>query len=335
LNGPLTSAKILAAMPSAIDDLLSRPIPEKLWHYTSIEGFEGIVTSKTVFATDLRFLNDREEFVHTRAVAKKIVDGTPEFDASGFRNRYYVDKAVSIAFDTGPLTNLEVFVASFSAAEDQLGQWRGYSHGSSGVSLAFDLKSFRPPVHGGSLVTFAPCVYDSVKKEELMLEAIRHFKDEALGYREKAFHEACELNPENSTLDKEKVVTEFLAANPMRRGSDQFLLDAIIKTRVDCLQIAALLKNAAFEEENEWRLVLPVLLDHSTTLKNPPKFRVGKTTLIPYIAHPFPTAAALPIVDVILGPGSDENSIFAAQRFLKSHGIDLTPRLSKVPYRAS
>ena len=86
--------------------------------------------------------------------------------------------------------------------------------------------------------------------------------------------------------------------------------------------------------KNEWRLVLPILLDQTTPLKNPPKFRVGKTTLIPYIAHPF-AAATLPIVDVILGPGSDENSIFAAQRFLKSHDINLTPRLSKVPYRSA
>jgi hypothetical protein len=33
-----------------IDELLDTPIPKKLWHYTSTEGFYGIVTSGTFFA---------------------------------------------------------------------------------------------------------------------------------------------------------------------------------------------------------------------------------------------------------------------------------------------
>ena len=70
------------------------------------------------------------------------------------------------------------------------------------------------------------------------------------------------------------------------------------------------------------------------------RFRVEKTTLVPYVAHPFSwddtvAAESLPLVDIILGPGSDENSVFAAQKFLNSQGLRLKPRLSKVPYRAS
>lgn len=196
-------------------------------------------------------------------------------------------------------------------------------------------KSYRPPADSGTLALFAPCVYDPVQKEELLLDPLRHFQEEVTRYRERIFKEACERNPENLTLNRERVVKEFLDANPTRRASVEVFQAAVTDTRVDCLRIAPLLKNSAFVEENEWRLVLPILLDCPTMLNNPPQFRVGKTTLIPYIAHPFPVAAPLPIVDIILGPGSDENSVFAAQRFLKSHGLDLTPRLSKVPYRAS
>jgi len=39
-----------------IGELLNTPIPEKLWHYTSVKGFYGIVTSKSIFATEARFL---------------------------------------------------------------------------------------------------------------------------------------------------------------------------------------------------------------------------------------------------------------------------------------
>ena len=323
-------------MSNPVDELLNRPIPEKLWHYTSIQGFQGILASKSMWATDLRFLNDREEFVHTRNIANKIVAATPELDANGFLNREFLAKAVTLAFDSGPLANSQVFVASFSAAEDQLGQWRGYSYGSSGVSLAFDLKVFRPPASIGTLVSFAPCVYDPVQKEQLVLHALHHFKEEVGGYREKAFKAACDLNPEKLTSkDKEQVVKEFLEANPSKKAPIENFQAAVLNTRIDCLRIAALLKDSSFVEESEWRLVLPTLMDRTTPMNNPPRFRVGKTTLIPYIAHPFSATGPLPLVDIILGPGSDENSVFAAERFLKSHDLNLKPRLSKVPYRAS
>jgi hypothetical protein len=333
---PRPSVRILSAMSNPIDELLNRPIPEKLWHYTSIHGFQGIVAGKSMWATDLRFLNDREEFIHARNIAEKIAAATPEMDANGFLNREYLAKAVMLAFDSGPLANSQVFVASFSAAEDQLGQWRGYSRGSSGVSLAFDLKTFRPPADVGTLVSFAPCVYDPSEKEELVLHALHHFKEEVHGYRERAFKAACDLNPENLTsINKELVVKEFLEANPNKKEGSERFQAAVVKTRIDCLRIAALLKHSSFEEESEWRLVLPTLMDQPTPMSNPPRFRVEKTTLIPYIAHPFSATGPLPLVDIILGPGSDENSAFAAQRFLKSQGLNLKPRLSKVPYRAS
>src|SRR5271165_3317593 len=169
-------------MSNPISELLNRPIPDKLWHYTSIQGFQAIVASKSVWATDLRFLNDREEFIHAQNIAEKMVAETPELDSDGFLNRRFLAMAVNLAFRSGPLANSQVFVASFSAAEDQLGQWRGYSHGSIGVSLGFDLRPLRPPIDADTLVSFAPCVYDSDEKEALVSHALHHFKEEVGGY---------------------------------------------------------------------------------------------------------------------------------------------------------
>jgi hypothetical protein len=322
-------------MSSPIAELLNTPIPKKLWHYTSILGFREIVSNKSIFATDVRFLNDREEFIHARKIVSEVLAQTPELDEGGFLNKEFLAKAVMLGFDSGPLANTQVFVACFSAAEDQLGQWRGYSQASSGVSLGFDLRAFRPPANSDTLVSFAPCVYDTTKKEKLLLDALHHVKDEIAGYRERMFRLACELDPHKRTSsNRETVVKEFLDAHPELRAPVEEFQVAVVKTRVDCMRIAALLKNSAFEEENEWRLVLPTLLKPQTPMKNPPQFRVAKTTLVPYIAHPF-SAVPLPLVDVILGPGSDENALFAAQRFLKSQGLEIEPRLSKVPYRAS
>jgi hypothetical protein len=323
-------------MPDRILELLNTPIPHKLWHYTSVQGFQQIVASKSIWATDLRFLNDREEFVHTRRVADEIIAGSPELDSDGFVNRNFLERGVKLAFDSGPLTSSQIFVASFSASEDQLGQWRGYSHGSVGVSLAFDLRTIRPAAELGSLVSFAPCVYGTDDKRELVLDALNHFMDEVTSGRVKAFKAACELNPEMRTAEsKEQVVLEYFRDHPEEKPLLQEFAAATLKTRVDLMRIVALLKDRSFAEENEWRLVLPTLINEQTPAKNPPQFRVGKTTLIPYIAHPFSPPNPLPLVDIVLGPGADENSVFAAERFLKSQGLNLKARLSKVPYRAA
>src|SRR5258708_26283674 len=127
-----------------IVSLLNEQIPQKLWHYTSIQGFQGIVKSRRIFATDVRFLNDREEFTDGHDLAKEIVRETPEVASNGLTSRKFLGDAVDLAFNTGPLhsSRLQVYVASFTAAEDLLSQWRGYSYGSSGMSLAFDLRAF-------------------------------------------------------------------------------------------------------------------------------------------------------------------------------------------------
>ena len=147
-------------MSSPLLELLSAPIPEKLWHYTSVDAFLKIVGSKNIRATDVRFMNDREEFIHAREVVDRIVEKTPERDADGFPDREFFARAVDLGFRV----DAEIFVACFTAAEDQLGQWRGYSQGSAGVSLGFDLRGIRPATESGSMVCFAPCVYDPVQE---------------------------------------------------------------------------------------------------------------------------------------------------------------------------
>ena len=185
---------------------------------------------------------------------------------------------------------------------------------------------------------FAPCIYTELEKSELISAALHNFKEEVVGYHTRIFEAACKIEPDKAALDKDAVVKEYLKKNPTAKAPQKDLEDAVTRTRVDCLRTSALLKSSAFVEECEWRLVLPVPLDKPpSSMSNPPQFRVGRNTLIPFIAHPIDkhSNSHVPLVDVILGPGSDENSLFAAERFLKSQGLDVIPRLSKVPYRPS
>jgi hypothetical protein len=57
----------------AVLNLITSPIPGILWHYTDFEGFKGIVESKSIYATNLKYLNDKEEFEHGYSLAKQLL----------------------------------------------------------------------------------------------------------------------------------------------------------------------------------------------------------------------------------------------------------------------
>jgi hypothetical protein len=43
-----------------VNEHVGKPIPETLWHYTWLARFQGIVTSKAIWATEYRLLRKRE-----------------------------------------------------------------------------------------------------------------------------------------------------------------------------------------------------------------------------------------------------------------------------------
>lgn len=313
-----------------LSDWLNRPLPAKLWHYTSTQGFLGIIKSKAIFATDSRFLNDHEETVHAYRVARELTQKiSPKGRTKPLRQmRDVIDKAI-VESELLDGEMIRFFVVSFSEAEDQLSQWRGYSHGSSGVSLAFDLSKIKEEFDGAIL---APCAYAQNDKEVLMESALKNLVAEYKKFRritEQLMGETP-YEPRKSSIEKysDRIIDKALQQSMptfIHRGEES--LKKIV-------QIAALLKNEEFREEREWRLIIPT---------NTPKqdwidkvdFRANGTSLIPYMKADLCRGSGdrLPLVDVILGPGSDDNGRLGSQLFLETQGISLEPKSSKVPYK--
>ena len=158
-------------------ELISSPVPDRLWHYTDLEGFRGIVGSKRIYATNIKYLNDREESKHALALAKRLLleNLPPEADAPLVRQ--LVVGEFDRVFERGALSpeNLTLFTASFTANGDLLSQWRGYSAGSAGVSLGFDFRGVREITAPSSPLIFAPCVYKDDDKERLLRLSIAPF----------------------------------------------------------------------------------------------------------------------------------------------------------------
>ena len=297
-------------MPAQIEDpirqLITSTIPERLWHYTDIEGFHGIVTSQKMRATDIRFLNDKEEAKHAVALAKRLL-----FEIIPSETTLAVRKLVMETYESfverGSLSPriLQLFTASFTLNGDQLSQWRGYSRASAGVSLGFDLRTVRAFAKN---MIFAPCVYRDEDKQRLLRYAIVSFVESVL-----------KLAEQTESYRKED------------------LTKIKIDIGIQLLNLVALLKHSAFEEEQEWRIVFP----YFTNVHKPSslQFRLRPSTLVPFIEYPLSwvvnDAISFNLKEVILGPGFEsETGSDAMRAFLSEigHG-NITIRESRIPYR--
>jgi hypothetical protein len=105
-----------------------------LFHYTSQVGLEGILRAKSIWATNIRYLNDAAEFRHTAGLLKTHTD------------RATIDEHCNLLLDTlyhdvfgvwwTEFTPLSIYVASFSTHADRLSQWRAYAP-SGGYCIGF------------------------------------------------------------------------------------------------------------------------------------------------------------------------------------------------------
>jgi len=327
----------------AIRELVNRPIPDVLWHYTSLSGLLGIVENKSLWATDIRFLNDREEYLH----ALNLIDNAAK-EISNESVKSLLLGVIHEACESGALspTHMQVFVISFSAAKDLLSQWRAYTEALKGISLGFNLTTIRPPEDIGSMVTFAPCVYKAEEKLSLIRSVMNHLLEETAQIdadNDRRIKEAIAsvhkeaINSVDKTADTEKIrqIRDALIAE-VHADVGQRLNQAAQATVRDLARIMPLLKHASFEEECEWRLVLPLHPEKVPT-NTRRMFRIGHSSLVPYLewkTNGDDSPARL--THVLVGPNPDiERAQEAVKSLLLSNELkNVVIDKSDIPFRS-
>src|ERR1700730_12689181 len=116
--------------------IFSAEPPNHVYHYTTIDGLVGICTSRTIWATNLLYMNDASEYVY----ASKVVE---EF------TRIYAEKNPGFeryqwAYQQNPLElDLHVYAACFCEEGDLLSQWRSYARQATGYAIEFSWAKLR------------------------------------------------------------------------------------------------------------------------------------------------------------------------------------------------
>jgi hypothetical protein len=288
-----------------ITEKLYSDIPqETLYHYTTFAGLMGIVEKGVLWASDIRYMNDSAEMKHTvdligLEVAKRI--------GGGQSNQKLLSQFLDWVSNRIAKGHM-LFGASFRSNGNLLSQWRGYSSVGKGVSIGFNPNYILTCARGQSF-QLGKCIYDASEQEPLIEQVVN--------------------------------AVETLAANQgentdeSRRHPSQSYYDVFEVIESDLLRIAAILKHPSFKEEEEWRIVSPVLSDY---VMSPVLFREGTSMLVPYLEIRLSPGHDVPIglEHVFLGPTPNINlSMNSLTMFLSKKGVKVKEGITycQIPYR--
>lgn len=282
-----------------------------LAHYTNLSGMVGIVESGGFWLSDIRFLNDAEEFDNGRRLAQELI----EVLVKRTRHKPFAGVLGAALELLGKPLQEPYYVASFSHDSDSLEQWRAYSAGADGVALVFENEfPAKGLTHFAALPVLRPtmAIYDDVKKRRVLLNTISRF---AIEYRKDI------LAGENSFMSSSDIWPEHLVG----ALSHNFLT----------------FKHPAFRAESEIRVVA-----HASQVKSfgGVKHRVSGGRIVPYLTsaalydEAFINAGGskqLPLREIVVGPiAKQEVTIESIKVFLANSGYNsVSVRPSNVPYR--
>ena len=262
-----------------------------LYHYTSIESMIAILRSRKIRLSSASTMNDTSE-------GEWLLDRLNELDIRrriDGRERSLDEETtramlLRLAFREGAP---QAYLASFSEKGDLLSQWRAYARDGEGVAIGFDPNDGRLPV----------------------VDAPPHTNvGPAL---------ACTLNRVTYGSAELVAAHDGLIQAALPGGVNP---EGFFALQVQLSGLRWLVKNPAFQEEHEWRIVnLPLQFDGDVGGGNsligalgPRGYRQAGSQLVSFYEMPYESTA---VTDLVLGPGC---SIHDHELALLLHDCDLT-----------
>lgn len=304
--------ELTAAEVTAEADELRGVRGDVLYHYTSADGLLGIIQTREIWATNVLYLNDSSELSDGAESLTSELDSTP---LSAWADDDFASMALSSYSKDAPVDH---FVVSFCENGNLLSQWRGYGASSTGYSIGFRASALFSAANRTENNSPGECAFRKVKygphqKREMMRKRIA-IVNEILKPL------AGELEP---TDDKEQ-------------DRKDLLLNRIAASFHPTL---TLMKNDAFQEEKEWRLVRTLPRPDDSMLDGRVKVRSIRGKLAPYIPVSWPATTVLglqAVKEIYCGPSASAELEEKAVRDLLSGQDCCRTRVipSGIPLRA-
>jgi hypothetical protein len=293
----------------------------ELYHYTDLNGLIGIVTNQSLFASDIRFLNDSTEFDYGINLSKEIISSL-----SNAGNKAIIDNLLDKLDTHFPE---DKYVTCFSSDGDLLQQWRSYAKDGKGVSVGFTFHerhyNLEPDIKSTRIIYNQTDQRDII--ENCVLGTIEYFNTNFSDWRDEKHNQLVTLCMIRNMAD---YLSSFKHPCFAHEQECRFIYHS---------------ENEEYNEENP---------DEGDELKI--NFRTNGNLLIPYIllqnrykyykdrehlsdAGALPTMVEmhkrLPITKIIVGPSLDyEPAKKGIEILLKQHGYSgCAITKSALPYR--
>ncbi|KXL52569.1 hypothetical protein CLNEO_19780 [Anaerotignum neopropionicum] len=293
-------------------------IGEKLFHYTTAEGVQGIVENKQFIATKSDFLNDKLEFVYSLEVLNKLIDTyivDKEFGRRLYRSiKDEMDELAIITpscetFCVPEKEHVSFYVVAFSKQENSALLWAEFTD-FKGYCLGFDYEKLVRGFSGRSFL-HGTVIYDEEAQVTCLLEAllscIRTAVEQGFTEVEGFFDEATQIGEEALTgISKDMAMI--------------------------CSVYAMFFKGEFFKGEEEYRFVFSPLIDERG---GRPRFRILDQMFLPYIMVEFDGAdIPIPLESVTVGAKNNSDiAVRGVRSFLMGQGLSIPVKLSDIPLR--
>lgn len=260
LNPRIVTPEISQALESIQKKWLAYHSPDSsiiLYHYTTLEGLKGILTNRSIWCSHMRSFNDPLEFQYGKSLVVQELNNV-------LKNQQEREIKLFIQGLVRDIGTFEVlyhaYAACFCESDNLLSQWRGYSSSGGGYNIGITFENETMFCHdyenieGKSHVILRKIIYDEKEQKDLINDVIKELVEGALrgltGFRKRG-----------GIPDAWASMASMQAVN--------ILYDIVFS-----------LKNPAFKEEAEWRLIKTRKTNHKPYLVN---FRERDGILIPYL----------------------------------------------------
>ncbi|MGM0582931.1 MAG: DUF2971 domain-containing protein [Bacteroidota bacterium] len=282
---------------------------DELFHYTSLEGLKGILSTRSLWFSHASTLNDPLELQYGRQLIKDVINENINSDIDESLRTFYHQLKVQLN-TMGELVH-HPFITCFCEEGDLLSQWRSYAKEGVGYSIGFKFSSDTHlatninELDESKPIFLRKVIYQPEKQRKL----IQTYLDQVVPI---AIEEIKDIQKDKKDSHPAAVLG-IQASNP--------LIDLMLS-----------FKHPAFHEEKEWRLIRVTRENYDT--KNL-KFREDESNLIPYRSmHVYDkndNENFFPCTSIINGPSSNTDNKASIKLYLqhlssKEHPILIYPR---------
>ena len=307
------------------DDLCFSNQP--IYHYTNIDGFMSILKNRDFWISNIRYMNDSQEFENGKNIFKNIYKN--KIQSANTLEKKFFEELIEIcekdsSIGSFKIRNKDIFAMSFCSDGDLLTQWQIYGNG--GVAIGFD----NPPKDPFDTITF-------MDEDQYEQEIIKTPPENMYP------HDELRLFPRKIIYDDEKKGKIFdsivnIGLKFMEAYSDD-VMDMCLDGISDALfYYFALMKDANFKHENESRFLYYFKQDSKAKIC----FRKRGNVILPYLRLKILDVNCcphkiFPINDIVVAPGSQKEYVAdSIKYFLEKTGYDYLidkVRVSQIPYR--